>query len=118
MTLELFLIALMIVFATDIAQFPQSLLEIVWRYAYKSRPFPEDLTWTSIHPALKIMECSLCQTWWVTLIVIICCGCWSVPMMAYCMFLAYLTPILKDFLWVARDFLGEMIATIANYFGL
>lgn len=117
-TLYLFLIALMIVFVTDIAQFPQSLLEIVWHYAYKSRPMPYDLTWSRIHPLLKIMECSLCQTWWVTLIVSICCGWWSLPIMAYCMFLAYITPILKDALYLARDFVSAMIETIATYFGL
>lgn len=118
MTLELFLIALMIVFVTDIAGFPQTLLELVWRYAFKKRPFPEYISWTEIHPLLKIMECSLCQTWWVTLIVLIACGEWTLPMMAYCMFLAYLTPVLKDLLVLVRDFLAEMIATVATYFGL
>lgn len=118
MTLELFLIALMIVFVTDIAGFPQTLLELVWRYAFKKRPFPELISWTEIHPLLKIMECSLCQTWWVTLIVLIACGEWTLPMMAYCMFLAYLTPVLKDLLILVRDFLAEMIATVATYFGL
>ena len=108
----------MIVFVTDIAGFPQSMLELVWRYAYKSRPFPEDLTWQAIHPLLKICECSLCQTWWVTLIVTICCGWWSVGMMAYCAFLAFLTPVFRDALVLLRDFIGEMISTIATYFGL
>ena len=116
--IELFFIALMIVFITDLSGFPQSLLEVLWRYAYKTRPMPDDLTWTSIHPLLKIMECSTCQTWWVTLIVTICCGWWSVPMMAYCLLLAYLAPVFKDILILVRDFLTEALNAIATYFGL
>ena len=116
--IELLLIALMIVYVTDLTGFPQSMLEVLWHYAYKDKPMPYDLTWTRIHPLLKICECSTCQTWWVTLIVTICCGWWSVPMMAYCAFLSYMAPVFKDVLLVARDFVTEMINTIATYFGL
>lgn len=118
MTLELFLIALMIVYVTDITGFPGEMLRVVWRYAYKSKPFPEDLSWSDIHPLLKVCECSRCQTWWVTFIVTICCGCLSIPMAAYCMLLSFLTPVFKDLLVLSLDFIARMFEVVADYFGL
>ena len=117
-TLYLFLIALMVVYVYDITGFPQEMLKVVWRYAYKTRPFPDDLQWKDIHPLLKICECSLCATWWITLIVSIACGWWSLPIMAYCMFLSFMTPVFKDVMVLVRDFIIEMVNTIATYFGL
>ena len=116
--MELFLIALMIVYVTDISGFPQSMLGVLWRYAYRNRPIPYDLSWSRIHPLFKICECSQCQTWWITLIVTIACGWWSVPMMAYCMLLSFLTPVFKDALVVIRDLMGQLIEVVAAYFGL
>ena len=116
--IDLFLIALMIVYFTDVSGFPTEMLKVIWNYAYKDKPMPYDLTWSKIHPLLKVVECSLCQVWWVTLIVTICCGWWSVGMMAYCALLSFLTPIFKDLLLVARDFLVEMINAIVDYFCL
>lgn len=118
MTLYLFLIALMIVYVTDITGFPQEMLKVVWKYAYKTRPFPEDLQWSDIHPLLKICECSRCQTWWVTFLVSLCCGWLTIPIAAYCMFLSLMTPVFNDLLHLVVDFLSRMIETIADYFGL
>ena len=118
MTLYLFLIALMIVYVTDVTGFPQEMLRVVWRYAYKKKPFPDDLDWKDIHPLLKICECSRCQTWWVTFLVSLCCGWLSVPIVAYCMFLSYMTPVFKDLLYLVQDFIARMLDAIADYFGL
>ena len=118
MTLNLLLICLMIVYVTDITGFPQEMLKVVWRYAFKNKPFPEYLTWQDIHPLLKIFECSRCQTWWVTFIVSLCCGWLSVPIAAYCMFLSLMTPVFKDILILVVDFVTRMVNTIADYFGL
>ena len=117
-TLYLFLIALMVVYVYDVTGFPQAMLRVLWRYAYKTKPFPDNLSWEDIHPLLKIFECSLCATWWITLIVSICCGWWSLPIMAYCMLLSYLTPIFKDVMFLVRDFVARMIDAIATYFCL
>ncbi len=117
-TLYLLLIALMVVFVYDITGFPQAMLRVLWRYAYKTKPFPDDLSWEDLHPLLKICECSLCATWWITLIVSICCGWWSLPIMAYCMFLSFLTPVFRDAMLLFRDFLIQVINGIATYFGL
>lgn len=118
MTLYLFLIALMIVYVTDITGFPQEMLRVLWRYAYKTRPFPEGIDWSDLHPLLKVFECSRCQTWWVTFLVSLCCGWLSVPITAYCMFLSFMTPVFKDLLVLVQDFLLRMIETVATYFGL
>lgn len=113
-----FLIALMIVYFTDISGFPGEMLKVLWHYAYQDKPMPYDLTWSKLHPLLKVVECSLCQVWWVTLIVTICCGWWSVPMMAYCALLSFLTPIFKDLLIIIRDFVYRMFDAFTTYFGL
>lgn len=114
----LLLIALMVVYVYDMTDFSQSMLRILWRYAYKNKPFPEDLRWTDIHPLLKPLECSMCACWWITLIVSICCGWWSLPIMAYCMFLSYLTPVLNNILEFIRDFIIKAINALADYFDL
>lgn len=117
-TLYLLLIALMVVFVTDITDFPRSMLGVLWHYAYPKRPMPDNLTWEGIHPLLKICECSTCQTWWITLITSICCGWWSLPIMAYCAFLAFMVPVWLNGMLLVRDFLLRMIEAIAAFFCL
>ena len=114
----LFLIALMIVYVTDITGFPQSMLRAVWRFAYPKRPFPDDLSWEQIHPLLKICECSRCQTWWVTLVVSLCCGWLTLPIAAYCLLLSYITPILCDIMVLVLDLITKLLNAITDYFGL
>lgn len=114
----LLLIALMVVYVYDLTDFSQSMLKVLWNYAYKNKPFPEDLRWTDIHPLLKPLECSLCAVWWITLIVSICCGWWSLPVMAYCMFLSFMTPVFNNILLFFREFILKCINTLADYFDL
>lgn len=116
--LYLFLIALMIVYVTDITGFPQSMLQVVWQYAYPKVPMPEDLSWEKVRPLLKILECSRCQTWWVTLIVSLCCGWLTLPIAAYCLMLSYLTPLFKDLMVLVLDYLCKLVDTLATYIGL
>ena len=113
-----FLIALMVVYVYDLTDFSHSMLEVLWRYAYKSRPFPDELRWVDIHPLLKPLECSRCACWWLTLISLPIMGEFTLPMVGWCMFLSYLTPIIKDVMILLQDIVTRMIESIAYYFGL
>lgn len=108
----------MIVYVTDITGFPQSMLRVIWRYAYGKRAFPDDLTWEQVHPLLKICECSRCQTWWVTLIVSLCCGWLTLPIAAYCLLLSYATPIMADIMVLVMDFVTRVLNGIADRLNL
>ena len=56
----------------------------------------------------KIMTCSTCQSWWVNLLYIIFCGKFSVFMVTYILFLAYMAPVISDIL----ELLTETLKTI------
>lgn len=118
MILNLFIIALMVVYVYDLTDFSQSMLRVLWRYAYKSKPFPSDISWTDIHPLLKPLECSRCCVWWLTLIALLISGNISIPGIGWCMFLSYITPIIKDVMITIIDFVSRMIDAFASYFGL
>ena len=108
----------MVVYVYDLTDFSQSMFRVLWKYAYKTKPFPEDLQWTSIHPLLKPLECSMCAVWWLTLIVSLCCGMLTLPIVAWCMFLSYMTPVFNNLLVLARDFMLKALEAIANCFDL
>ena len=52
---------------------------------------------------IKPIDCSLCMTFWISLIYIICIGQFSLLLLTYILFLAVMTPILKDFINLLKD---------------
>lgn len=57
----------------------------------------------------KILTCSTCQSWWTNLIYIIVMNQFSIPMVAYILGLAFLTPIFNDIMVFVRETLKTII---------
>lgn len=52
---------------------------------------------------LKILECSLCQCWWVCLLYLLWTRELTLPWIAFSLFLAVMTPITSEAIYIIRD---------------
>lgn len=98
--ITLLIITAVIVFITDISGFSTTIKKLFLRLFGLPQ---KDFEWQTIHPLLKIMECSLCQSFWVNNIYLICINAWSLPLLGYVCLLALLTPVIRDFIFIIRD---------------
>lgn len=64
----------------------------------------------------KPFSCSLCCTWWASMAYALCVGQFTLPVIAYSLFVAVMTPIISDLIWNVRDFTGLMITALFNFF--
>lgn len=69
MITNMLLIATIITYITDISGIQDTLKQLLWRWIIKDKKY-QDFDWLDIHPLLKIICCSLCQTWWILLLYI------------------------------------------------
>lgn len=90
--LQLFFIALVVVYIVDLSGFTDS-----WRGALAR--------WLKV-PALRPLppfDCGQCMVWWVTIIWALCCGRLTLAVLAYCAALAFLAIVLGDLLDTIRE---------------
>lgn len=59
-------------YITDISGFSDTIKKLAWRWIFHGHDKPyRDFDWEDIHPLLKILSCSTCQTLWSNLILIL-----------------------------------------------
>jgi len=92
----------MIVFVTDLTDFPASI------YKFLSRILTKGVI-VSGNGKLHLISCSLCQMHWVGLLYIILTGNFSIPMWGYVCLLAFLTGPAKDGLYLLKDLITKLI---------
>ena len=93
--INILLIGLIMVFALDVSGFYQEITSIIsgWMTNGKiKKPI-----------MIKPFCCSLCMTFWLSLIYTIVMNQFSIPMMAYCCLVAFLTPVFNDLLVLLAD---------------
>lgn len=96
---NLFLISGIVAFITDISQFPFQVEEWIAKW----------LGLKQVH--IKLLECSLCQCWWSSLLYLICVGELSIPTIAITALTAGFT-----FMWkMVYDMLYTLIVKTINY---
>lgn len=104
---NLLIITAIIVFITDLTDFWEYVKKQIWKFAWgKSKPYKEY--------QLKILDCSLCQTWWIGLIYLLFTHQFTIPYIGYVALLAYLTPVIKDILYLIKDAFTKAIEVINN----
>lgn len=105
--LNILLIALTWVFILDISGFWWELSTFLSRFILPKgmppRPFD-----------LKPFSCSLCMTFWTSLVYVICIGEWSWVMMAYICVVAWLTPRIQDGMRAIDFLLVKLIKLIRH----
>lgn len=91
--IDLLIIQLIIVFVIDLSGFIQDGIEPLLGKIFKN-------------PRVKLKKpwcCSLCLTTWIGLIYILIQGCFTIPMIGYVFFLAFLTPIANNLLIMIKE---------------
>lgn len=93
---DLLLIATIVVCVTDIAQF----------FTYFEEWLGKKIGGTV---SFKILECSLCQTWWCCFIYLILTHNIHLWTLAASLFIAVQTPVIGDTIYLIRDTMGNIV---------
>lgn len=99
---------LIIVFASDLTDFPTNIKKLLWRVIYGKRKY--------VDYRAHLIDCSLCQTFWATLAYVVATSQLSISMIGWCCFLAYMTVPAKDILMLIRDIISKITNEIYEYF--
>lgn len=97
--LNIFLISTIWVMITDIAQFGQDMEDRLSK-------------WLGGQVHLKLLECSLCQTFWTSLIYLICTNQISILSVAIALFFAVNTPLVLSAYYTIKDALEWLLNKI------
>lgn len=106
--LELFIIAVIIVFIIDLSGALDSFKHSIWKRLFKGMPYKED--WR-----LKPLDCSLCMTWWIGLLYILITSQFSILMVGYIALIAFMTPVIKDCMILIKDMITKLIDIVYKY---
>ena len=101
--ISILLIALISVLVIDVSGFIENAEGILGKFLGYNVHIP------------KPFSCSLCTSFWASLIFSIATHNFSLPVIAYSLFISFLTPVISDAVWVIRDFLGFVIAWINTW---
>lgn len=101
--INILLIATICVIVTDCTDFFEYVKHWIWKFAFNnSKPYRDF--------EIKILQCSLCQTWWTSLFYLIISHHITLPYITFSLFAAYMTPVINTSL----IFVKELCATIFN----
>lgn len=104
--INILLIGLILVFALDVSGFYQEITSVIsgWMTNGKiKKPI-----------MVKPFSCSLCMTFWTSLVYVIVLNQFSIPMLAYICLISYLTPVFNDIMVLVRELLKTLIIKINN----
>lgn len=104
--LELLFVAAVVIFVVELSGFRETLLDVASRVA--GRRIRE----------IRPLTCSLCMTWWVTLLVALCTGRLTLPVAAYCGALAYASGTLSQIIIFIDEALKALIRLLADWLKL
>lgn len=103
--LELLLIGCIIVFITDISGIVDYIHKFIWSWLYPNITYKS--TWR-----IKILSCSLCQTFWIGIIYLLIMGIFNLPMLAFVCLIAYFTPVIQEILFLIKDLMIRILSKI------
>lgn len=106
--INILLIGLIVILILDVANFRHTIKQIVaWGLSKYLK--------ISIKPeSLKFNPCSLCISWWLSLLYIIIIGKLSFFLVFYALFIACLTPVLLNGVYLIIDTLNAIIIYLSN----
>lgn len=101
---NILLIAIFVVCVTDISQFFHQMEEYVAKW----------LNLKQVH--IKLLECSLCQTWWLSLIYLICTNNITLINIVIAILISCFTTQIKDVITLFQDLITKLINKMYDYF--
>lgn len=100
---NILLISVICVIIIDCTDIIDSIKHCIWKFAFKNTKPYKDFQF-------KPFSCSLCMTWWLSLIYLIISHHITLYYIAFALFAAYMTPVINTSL----IFVKELFATIFN----
>lgn len=107
MYLNILFIAVIFVCITDLTDFPITLKSLISKLLTKGKIETPNYK-------LHLLDCSLCQTFWASLIYIIVIGQFSILSLAYILFIAVNTNIVKKVLLTVNKILFDIFKIISD----
>ena len=104
--LALLYVTLIVVYVVDLSGFSQTVLDIASRV--KGRRVS----------SLKPLTCSLCMTWWVTLLVALCTKQLTLPVAAYCAALSFASATIANVVIFINEVLKKILGALCKLLGL
>ena len=102
MILNLFIISIIWVLILDLCGFARTIDKTLYKIFYPGRPFREDAHF-------KPWDCSLCMSWWSSLIYLIVIHSLTLSNIAIALIFAWLTIIEKDIFIFIKDLITKVI---------
>ena len=102
---KLIFLAVIICFIVDLSGVIGSIKYFIWKKILDSKGSPD-------YVKIKPFECSLCMTFWVGIIYLICCGSFTLPLFVEVCFLSFLTKNISGFLRVIQEALIALEARL------
>ena len=109
--LALFVLTTIVVNLVDLSGVVDTVKHWIWKWVWKEKRPYQDFPF-------KPFSCSYCMTHHLGVIYLLIVGQFSLLAYAYLLCLSFLTPVIKDVLYLLRDFITKMIETIYDYFSL
>ena len=109
--LNLFIISIIWVLILDLSGFARTIDKTMYKIFYPGRPFREDAHF-------KPFDCSLCMSWWSSLIYLIAIHSLTLPNIAIALLFAWLTTTEKDIFIMAKDMVTKLIDLLYTLFKL
>ena len=106
MILNLLILTLIIIFITDISGVVEHIKSFIIKYILKRPNIPTD----ALH--IQLLECSLCQTWWIGLFTILITGNFTIQYIGYVAALSFLTKTFYEILILIQDVISSIIKKI------
>ena len=109
--LNLFIISIIWVLILDLCGFARTIDKTLYKIFYPKRPYREDAHF-------KPFDCSLCMSWWSSLIYLIVIHSLTLPNIALALIFAWGTTIEKDIFILIKDMVIKLIDTLYTLFKL
>lgn len=109
--IELFIIACIIVFITDLTDFPSSVKKAISYITTKGRIVKDEYR-------LHLIDCSLCQIFWTGLIYLLCIGEFNIFYIGFVCLLSCFSNVIKNYILLIEGILTKISKTIEDFLGL
>ena len=108
--LNILLIAVIVTYCLDVSGFKDEITIKISSWLTKgvvNKPFE-----------LKPFSCSLCMTFWTSLVYVLCIGAFSLPMLAWICLCSYLTLVIPAFFYFIESVINKFFSDLGNWLNL
>lgn len=109
--LNVLFIAIICVIVTDCTDFWLYVKKTIWKIAYGNKKTFKDFPF-------KLLDCSLCQTWWMSLIYLLFATKLTLWLVTYSLLMAFMTPVIYLIISLLKDLGVGCVGFLYKIFGI